>query len=243
MALSGNFTTGSVTAYGVTTRFTFAWTATQSPATNSSTVTWSVTTVQTPTGSGYTRSVRKVSIDINGSNVKTQVWPYDNMLRVSNGTVLASGTTTVSHNDDGTKSFPVTLMVNVGQMNENSYTHSKTVTFTLDTIALASTITAENSAYVSTPTSITVTQGSTSYSHILLYKLSSASTYTEIGRNVGTKTYSWTTPATAGTYDLLVRTYTNGSYTGDPLTSSATITVGNRPSATGNLLRLSDGYY
>lgn len=68
MALSGSVTTNVVTAYGLTTSFTFSWSATQNATANQSIVTWTLTTVQSPDGSGYRRGVRHAIVTIDGTS-------------------------------------------------------------------------------------------------------------------------------------------------------------------------------
>lgn len=70
MALSGSVTTNTKTEYDITTSFKFDWTATQNTTLNQSTVSWTLTTVQSPTGTGYKRGVRAVSISLDGSEVE-----------------------------------------------------------------------------------------------------------------------------------------------------------------------------
>lgn len=56
------------------------------------------------------------------------------MLQVSNGTSVITGTTIITHNEDGTKSFAASIKVSVGQVLVN-YTHTASTTFTLDKIS------------------------------------------------------------------------------------------------------------
>ena len=94
MALKGSFNT---TAYDGRC-LTFAWTATQDTATNTSTISWTLT------GAGGNNQYYKASdfkVVIAGETV------YNSATRISlyKGTNVASGTKKIQHNSDGKKSF------------------------------------------------------------------------------------------------------------------------------------------
>ena len=94
MALSGSFNT---TAYKGR-YLTFSWTATQNVAANTSTLSWKL--VGAGTGSGYYMA-GNFKVVIAGETVYSSTTRIE--LRV--GTVVASGTKTITHNTDGTKAF------------------------------------------------------------------------------------------------------------------------------------------
>ena len=139
MALSGSVTTNVVTAYGLTTSFTFSWSATQNTTANQSTVTWTLTTVQSPDGSGYRRGVRHAIVTIDGTSRFDTTWNYDSMYQVSNGTQVANGQVILTHAANGTKSFAVNIQISVGQQVATTYTHTRSQTFTLNTITPSAT--------------------------------------------------------------------------------------------------------
>ena len=102
MALSGSVTTTSHTGRSVTLN----WNATQNISNNTSTLSWEL--VGSGSGIGWV-VVSELRVTING----TQEY-YRNSSNHTNcyqGTVLASGTKTLTHNSDGTKSF---LKIDIG---------------------------------------------------------------------------------------------------------------------------------
>lgn len=67
MALSGNFETNwSSYVGGARAKFRFSWTGTQSINNNTTTISWSLVATTDPTG--YSRGVRKVVVNFNGSD-------------------------------------------------------------------------------------------------------------------------------------------------------------------------------
>lgn len=231
MALSGSFYTSWTTYVDSTrARFLFSWSGTQSIANNTTTISWNIKAEIDP--SGNRRSVRKVVVNFEGADRYTQVYPYDNMLRVYTNTQLASGSYTVNHAEDGTKSITFSVKINVGYANEDTFNSTGNGTYTLDTIPRASAITCASPVAMATTQSVVVTQKSADFSHILYYKTSSGS-YTEIGRNTATHTYSWTLPditstipnADSDTYTLRAVTYFTNDYTGDSVETLLNITA------------------
>ncbi len=132
MALSGSLTTNSVTYSSTTLYLTLSWTATQNTDNNTSTISWRLVSTVSP--SGNHRGLRKVVVNIDGSNAYTAVYPYDSMFQAYNGTQVASGTRTISHNDDGTKTFTIEVKVNVGYSQEDYFNATGSKSFTLDQI-------------------------------------------------------------------------------------------------------------
>ena len=231
MALSGNFNTGWTTYVGgAAARFLFTWSGTQSIANNTTTVSWNLKAEIDP--SGYHRGVRKIVVNFDGADRYTQVYPYNNMLQAYNNNTVASGSYTVTHAEDGSKSLTFTVKVNVGYSTEDTFNSTGTGTYVLDTIPRASTITCSSPVVMATTQSVTVTQKSADFSHILYYK-TSAGSYTEIGRDTATKTYSWTLPDITSTipnadsdiYTLRAVTYFTDDYTGDSIETLLNITA------------------
>lgn len=238
MALSGSFYTGwSPYVGGAAARFLFSWSGTQSIENNTTTISWNLTANLDP--SGYHRGVRKIYINIGGVNIYTQVYGYNSMLQAYNNNVVASGTYTVTHNESGDKTVVFNVYVNVGMSDENAYNANATnQSYTLDSIPRGSTIACTSPVTMGTTQTVTVTQKAAGFSHILLYKKSTDSSYTEIGRNTATHSYSWSVPdntaniinADFDTYTLLCRTYTNASYEGSPIETILNI-VANIPAS------------
>ena len=134
--LRGQLQTNSSTYRGDTfttvTYFLFEWEATQSIATNKSTITWTLKTVQTPTGSGYYRTVRGRYVRIDGNETSLSA-----LVNVHDGTQILNGSIELQHNSSGEKTFSVEAGVQIG-----GYVYNLTASgsFELDTIPRKSII-------------------------------------------------------------------------------------------------------
>ena len=112
----------------------FSWTATQSIVDNTSTISWTLKGKRA--ASGYVMAgAFKVVLD--GETVYDKSRDYRIELR--NGTVVASGTKTLTHNTDGTRSFSVSIQ---GALYDSAVNATGSTTFTIDTIPRKATITA-----------------------------------------------------------------------------------------------------
>lgn len=152
-------------------------------------------------------------------------------LRVYNGSstvTLASGSQTVSHNSDGTKTVSFSFSVTSQSASYLIGSCSASGSITLTTIPRASTFTASNGT-LGTSQTFTVTRASTSFTHTLTYKVGSATGTIEPAKTTGNLT--WTPPTslasqnTTGTSlscTLTLTTYSGNTSIG---TSSKTITL------------------
>lgn len=104
MATSGSFNTN-----GYEGRYlTFTWSlASQSAETNSSVISWSLKGAGNASSSWYNAGNFKVVI--NG----TTVYSSSTRIKLYNGTVVASGSFTINHNNDGTKSFSASAQAGI----------------------------------------------------------------------------------------------------------------------------------
>ena len=135
----------------------------------------------------------------------------------------------IAHNDDGTKSVDWSWSCSTGTSVLGDLYRSGTRALT--TIPRYSDITCPSPVDMGTTQSVEITQKSDTFSHILFYKTSLDSDYTELGRGTATATYSWTLPniatqlpnVTFDNYTLLCRTYTNANYEGEPLESTLNV--------------------
>lgn len=142
MALSGSVKTSTYDSVGLV----FSWTATQNVSKNQSTIKWTVKSFGGSKSAWWMAGNFKVTIA--GSTVyssSTRIKLYGN-----GATTVASGSKTLTHNDDGTKSFKVTLQAGIYYVAVNC-TGSKT--FTLTQIARTPTA----------PTNVSITAGQGSY--------------------------------------------------------------------------------
>lgn len=128
MALSGSFnTTGYEGRY-----LTLSWTATQSIPNNTSTISWTLSGAGTAQSSWYYAGNFKVVI------AGETVYSSATRIQLYNGTTVATGTKTVTHNTDGSKSVAMSAQAGIYEVAVNC---SGSQTFTLNTIPRAATIT------------------------------------------------------------------------------------------------------
>lgn len=226
MASSGSFnTTGYEGRY-----LTFSWTETsQNIANNTTTISWTLKGAGTGQ-SGYYHA-RNIKVTIAGTTAYYQgEGTSSNYIKLWDGTTVASGTYTFTHADDGTKSFTASVEAGIYVWAVNC-TGSKT--FTLDTIARKSTLTASNGT-LGTAQTLTVNRQATSLTHTITYKCGSASG-TIVTKSSNTS-ISWTPPLslasqnTTGTSVSITLTIT--TYSGSTSIGSNTKTItGSIPSS------------
>lgn len=161
------------------------------------------------------------SININGTVYSGNIDNYDGYSTVT----LKSGTQTVTHNADGSKS--ITYSLKVTDTSGQSYTcgnASASSTLALTTIPRASSVSG-GSGDIGSKTTITITRASNSFTHTLKYVFGSLNG--TIATGVGTS-YTWTIPTTfysqipnsnTGTGSIICETYS-----GSTLVGSKTIT-------------------
>lgn len=163
MALSGSVSTNGAPGEGEGRYYTLSWTATQSIANNTSTISWTLSTA-----GGYSSWIteRTVYVDIDGERVFSKTNAVDRY----RGTI-ATGTKTISHNSDGTRSFSVSLAAAIYY---SSIGCTGSQTFTLDTIARASTLSVSDGT-LGTKTTPTADRKSSSFTHTLTWECGSYS--------------------------------------------------------------------
>lgn len=159
MALSGSVATnaGEYSRY-----YRLNWTATQSIANNTSTISW---TLLAAGGTGWVAE-RTVYVNIDG----TSVYSKSNYVERYPG-VVASGTKTLTHNSDGTRSFNISIGAAVYY---SSVTCTGVGSPTLDTIARASDLSVSDGTLGAAQT-ITADRKSSSFTHTLTWKCGSYS--------------------------------------------------------------------
>lgn len=219
MAKSGSITTNE--SHGRSVKLSWSLSS-QSVENNQSTLSWSITGAGSASGWVMTGGFKAV---INGTTVYST--STDTRIQLYNGTSVASGTTKITHNADGTKSFSLSIEAGV-------YTYAVSVTasgtHTLDTIPRASTVSATNTNLNSAST-ITITRASSSFTHTLTYSFGST-TETIVSKTTSTSV-SWTPALTlanqipnavSGTCTITCDTY-NGSTKIGSKTCTLTLTV------------------
>lgn len=159
MALSGSVATnaGEYSRY-----YRLNWTATQSIENNTSTISW---TLNAAGGTGWVAE-RTVYVNIDG----TSVYSKSNYVERYPG-VVASGTKTLTHNSDGTRSFDISIGAAVYY---SSVTCTGVGSLTLDTIARASDLSVSDGT-LGVAQTITADRKSSSFTHTLTWKCGSYS--------------------------------------------------------------------
>lgn len=219
MASSGSITTNEKEGRSVTLSWSIS---SQSVDKNTSTIAWSLT--GSGSASGYVMSGGFKAV-INGTTVYST--STDSRIQLRNGTVVASGSTTITHNSDGTKSFSYSCEAGV-------YTYAVSVTAsgtgTLTTIPRASTVSATN-ANLGSASTITITRASSSFTHTLTYAF--GSTTGTIATKTTSTSVSWTPALTlasqipkavSGSCTITCDTYSGSTKVGSK-TCTLTLTV------------------
>lgn len=194
---------------------------------NTSTVAYSLVMATAPYSyTGYSDYRTTISCTINGSSVFSYNASrnFNASAAASYSETLCSGTTTVTHNSDGTKTCAVAASVSVasGEYSPGSASISQSITLT--TIPRASTCSWSGDFTIGSAKTITITRASASFNHKLKFTVGSASETLPSGGTYASTSYSWT-PA-SGTYSgqfptqtsrtgtLVLYTYNSGTLIG-----------------------------
>ena len=191
MATSGSKTI-NVTSYDT---LKFSWSvASQSVANNTSTVNWTLTL--SADSSGYINSTASKTWKV---TIAGQSYSGTNTVGIANNAnkTLASGTTTISHNSDGTKTFNYAFSQEFDITFSGSKIGTKTGSGsgTLDTIPRKSTLSVGNGT-LGTAQTLTITRATSSFKHKLKYFCGDAEGYI-LGSSSSFSTstsVSWTPP-------------------------------------------------
>lgn len=210
MALSGSVSTSAyTTSAGNKWTVVLNWTATQNAIKNTSTISWNIKVGYSASSTSSYVVIGEVRATIGG----TEVYYRDTSAR-SNGyknTQIASGTTTVSHSSDGTKS--VTMKIEAG-IYVWAISQTGSSTFTLDTIdRTAPTVTCATSNITSAGFKITGSSSVTA--DIWQYSLDGGSTWTQYSTTAGTSasiTLSSLSPNTTYSVKVKARKKSNQVY-------------------------------
>ena len=220
MASSGSFNTSSYKTSDKTTHYLiFSWEeSSQSIANNTTTIKW---TIKGYSNGGYVKA-QNITLKINNAVVFKHLVGTDGQINLYNGTVVASGTHTISHNDDGTKTFTAYLEGGLYIWEPNC---SGSKTYTLDTIPRKSSLSVANGT-LGTAQTLTVTRQASSFTHTIIAKCGDASatvctksTSTSISF---TPPLSWASQNATGTSVSV--TYTITTYNGNASVGSNSYT-------------------
>ena len=195
----------------------------QSITANTSTVNWRVTVSRT--GAYYTHNHQgdsTLSLNLDGSNVH---YSYPTWETSGEEYTLASGSSTISHNADGTKKLPISCTFNPNNGLHGTITVSASLSLT--TIPRSSSVSV-SAGVIGSSVTININRQSSSFKHTVRYAWAGKSG--TIATNVDTST-SWTIPldfasdipnSASGTGTIYVDTYSGSTKTG---TQSTTLTA------------------
>ena len=223
-------TSGKISSNGYQGRYiTFSWSlTTQNIAANTSTISWRLEGDGNAQSSRYKAGNFKVVIDgvtVYSTSEDDRIWLYD-------GTLVASGNYTFNHNNQGEKSFNVSIQAGI-------YTYAVNCTgsgsFTLPTINRISKITAINGSNTSDELSVNYTEYVASYTNTLIIKLGDATIQT-IGDYANglvftlsdfalNSIYSSITTAKTVTLSFLLQTYSGSLLIGTSDAANKTLTI------------------
>lgn len=225
MATSGS-ATAKVTNWD-TLKFSW-WENSQSIENNSTTIGWQMELIATSDGRISASSTCEWNITVDGTKYTGQA-----NVGISNNSTktLASGTTTIYHNSDGTKTFSYSFSQYFGITFSGNWitTISGSGSGTLDTIPRKSTMSVSNGT-LGTAQTLSVTRKATSFTHTITYKCGGSSG--TIATKSSSTSISWTPPLalasenTTGTsvsVTLTITTYNGSTSIG---ANSYTITCG-----------------
>lgn len=161
MATSGSVNTSSYQGR----YYQVSWSASQSVASNTSTISW---TLKAAGGSSSWYAERTLSVVIAGNTV------YNKTARVERyAGDIASGTVPINHDSAGKASFSISIQAAVYVSAVNC---TGSASFTLDTIPRASSLTASNGT-LGTAQTLAITRADSSFKHKIAYSCGSASGY------------------------------------------------------------------
>lgn len=195
----------------------------QSITANTSTVNWRMTVSRT--GAYYTHNHQgdsTLSLNLDGSNVH---YSYPTWETSGEEYTLASGSSTISHNADGTKTLPISCTFNPNNGLHETITVSASLSLT--TIPRSSSVSV-SAGVIGSSVTININRSNPSFKHTVRYSWASKSG--TIATNVDTST-SWTIPldfandipnSASGTGTIYVDTYSGSTKTG---TQSAPFTA------------------
>lgn len=184
MASSGSITTNESQGRSITLSWSLS---SQSVEKNTSTISWKLKGSGSSGGGSWVMSGAFKAV-INGKTV----YSSSTRIQLKKDQVIASGSTTISHNADGTKSFGLSCEAGV-------YTYAVSVTasgtHTLNTIPRASSVSATN-VNMGSATTITISRASSSFTHTLTYKFGNATG--TIASKTSSTSVLWTPPLSLG---------------------------------------------
>lgn len=207
----------------------------QSITANTSTVNWRMTVSRT--GAYYTHNHQgdsTLSLNLDGRNVH---YSYPTWETSGEEYTLASGSSTISHNADGTKKLPISCTFNPNNGLHGTITVSASLSLT--TIPRSSSVNV-SAGVIGSAVTININRQSSSFKHTVRYAWAGKSG--TIATNVDTST-TWTIPldfandipnSASGTGTIYVDTYSGSTKTGTQSTTlTASVPANVKPTFTG----------
>lgn len=207
----------------------------QSITANTSTVNWRMTVSRT--GAYYTHNKQgdsTLSLNLDGQNVH---YSYPTWETSGEEYTLASGSSTISHNADGTKTLPISCTFNPNNGLHGTITVSASLSLT--TIPRSSSVSV-SAGVIGSSVTININRQSSSFKHTVRYSWAGKSG--TIATNVDAST-SWTIPmdfandipnSSSGTGTIFVDTYSGSTKTGTQSTTlTASVPANVKPTFTG----------
>lgn len=207
----------------------------QSITANTSTVNWRMTVSRT--GAYYTHNHQgdsTLSLNLDGRNVH---YSYPTWETSGEEYTLASGSSTISHNADGTKTLPISCTFNPNNGLHGTITVSASLSLT--TIPRSSSVSV-SAGVIGSSVTININRQSSSFKHTVRYAWAGKSG--TIATNVDTST-TWTIPldfandipnSASGTGTVYVDTYSGSTKTGTQSTTlTASVPANVKPTFTG----------
>lgn len=207
----------------------------QSITANTSTVNWRMTVSRT--GAYYTHNHQgdsTLSLNLDGQNVH---YSYPTWETSGEEYTLASGSSTISHNADGTKTLPISCTFNPNNGLHGTITVSASLSLT--TIPRSSSVSV-SAGVIGSSVTININRQSSSFKHTVRYAWAGKSG--TIATNVDTST-TWTIPldfandipnSASGTGTVYVDTYSGSTKTGTQSTTfTASVPANVKPTFTG----------
>ena len=207
----------------------------QSITANTSTVNWRMTVSRT--GAYYTHNHQgdsTLSLNLDGRNVH---YSYPTWETSGEEYTLASGSSTISHNADGTKTLPISCTFNPNNGLHGTITVSASLSLT--TIPRSSSVSV-SAGVIGSAVTININRQSSSFKHTVRYAWAGKSG--TIATNVGTSA-TWTLPldfandipnSASGTGTIFVDTYSGSTKTGTQSTTlTASVPANVKPTFTG----------
>lgn len=228
MATSGSKSI-TVTSYDT---LKFSWEEASQDITNNKTkINWKLQLISTAYGKIISSYAKDWSVTVNGTK-----YSGTNYVDIGNNATktLASGSTTISHNDDGTKTFSYSFSQEFAIYFNNSYigTKSGSGTGTLDTIPRSSTFGTITGNTIGSSMTVNITRNSTDFTHQLWYKVGESS-WVDLGKGIATsKTFTIDMEmcaqfpnATSGKMQLCIRTFNGSTQIGSDVYKDVTVYV------------------